>query len=186
MRSPRSIQALLLASALLTVTGGSSLAATVVSSSGTPGDYHVTDSSANNGVTCTYDHLTGALTAITVRGPRLFAKDDFGQWVGWRFIIQRTTGSAGGSWVQIKKGAVHEAWATSQTKPAKFGPRTWTLPGPLNHEFRVEVALYWYHFSENGPPPVEGVVTLRLRHYADVFRATTYHPTSQFCEGYFS
>jgi hypothetical protein len=186
MRSKHSLLAGAVAAGLLVVTGQAGFAATVISSSGVPGNYRVTDSSTNNGVTCSYDHLTQALTSITVSGPRIFAKDSFGQLVGWRFIVQRTTGSSGGSWAQVKKGVVHEAWATSAHKPAKFGPRTWTLPGPRNHGFRVEVDLYWYHFSETDPQPVEGQVTLRLQHYADVFRGTTYHPATQFCEGYLS
>src|SRR5206468_8046900 len=101
--------------AVLTLSGGPALAATVTATSGSPGAYHVRDSTTHNGVTCSYDHDSGALTSIKVHGPTLWpnAHNSSGEWVGWQVIVQKTTASGGGSWVLAHKGAVQTRWATN-------------------------------------------------------------------------
>ena len=184
MSRPTRVLGFVLALVGLSMGGQVAQAATVVASSGTPGAYHETNSASKNGATCSYASST-ALTSIKVRGPRVFANahNSSGEWVGWQLIVQRTTGSSGGSWVTTHKGKIHEAWATG-TQAAAFRDRTWTLPQPSNHRFRIKVLINWYHFSENGPQPVEGSVTLRLQHY-DLEHSGTSYPDHPNCAGYF-
>jgi hypothetical protein len=188
-RKPRAgVFVVALCAGLAALIGGatSAFAETVVATSGQPGPWHVIDSSKRNGAICSYDD-PGRLTSIEVLGARAFADANYakrGQWIGWQVIIQRTRGTGAGGWVTVHTGKIRENWATG-SQPAVFGPRTWTLQHPINHTFRVMEKLYWYHFSETDPQPIEASVTLRLDHYDQVHLVTDYanHPS---CYGYFT
>jgi hypothetical protein len=177
-------RALVVACAVLSLGGQGASAAVVVTSSGSPGAYHVTDRASRNGASCSYDDQ-GVLRSITVLGPKVFANSNnsTGEWVGWQVVIQRTRYPAGGAWVTIHRARVHELRATA-SHAATFSARTWTLPNPMNRRLRVQMVLYWYHFTDNGPQPIEGKVTLRLQHYDQVMHSTSY-PDHPYCPGYF-
>jgi len=62
--------------------------------------------------------------------------------------------------------------------------RAWTTPETQNSRWRVEIVINWYHFSDIGPPPLDGTVTLRLQHYTETWNGHAFGNQS-YCAGHF-
>jgi hypothetical protein len=159
-------------------------AAVVVSHSGSHGHYEVTDSATAAGARCTYETASYDLDRISVRGPKVWsrASDVDGQLVGWQFLIQRSP-VAGGAWTTAHTSKVFEQFANHGT-PVKFKRRAWTAPETQDSRWRVQIVINWYHFSENGPPPLDGTVTLRLQHYNETWNGHSFGNQPR-CVGHF-
>lgn len=172
--------------ALTLFMGSPASAAVVVGHTGSHGRYTVGDTATHNGARCRYETASYDLDAISVRGPTAWARDKGsgrdGQWVGWHIIVQKRP--AAGSWTTVYTGSTDEGYAYDDA-PATFDRQSWKAPEHLgNSDWRVEVVLEWFHHSENGPQPVEGSVTLRLKHYDDRWNGSSY-PDQPFCVAHF-
>lgn len=119
-----------------------------------------------------------------MRGPKVWsrASDVDGQLVGWQFRIQRSP-TAGGAWATGHTSKVFEQFANHGTA-VQFKRRTWTAPETQDSRWRVEIVINWYHFSENGPPPPDGTVTLRLQHYTETWNGHSFGNQPR-CAGHF-
>jgi hypothetical protein len=173
--------------ALAALTASPASAAVVVDTTGSHGRYAVKDNDNHQGARCAYETASLDLDRITVHGPTVWARDKTshrdGQWVGWNLLVQKRP-AAGGAWSTVHTSTTDEGYAYDDA-PASFDQQTWKAPEHLgNASWRIEVVLTWYHFVETGPQPVEGTVTLRLKHYTDRWNGNIY-PDQPLCVSHF-
>ena len=128
------------------------VAAGVASTSGSPGQYTVTDTQTNPGAHCFYpsaSHANNDLSKIKVSAPTMFAKNSTSgvdtQWVGWQFSIQHgtTVGSGPAGWTTYYKSSIVKAVARDN-QAASFTTRTWIAGNHINRWWRVKVLMFWY------------------------------------------
>jgi hypothetical protein len=141
-------------------------AASIVSTTGSPGLYKFTDTLNHPGMHCYYGNYAVApyntdLKKIVIKGPKLFAKNrtqgQDSQTVGWRYIVQHSQAGGAPPW----KNYTTSTWVKSSandTTGHKFGARTWTAPAGKNWQWRVEILMAWY--KPGSSTTASGAVTL--------------------------
>jgi len=122
------------------------VAAHVAHTSGSPGNYTVTDTQTNPGARCYYPGVNQSnndLSKIKIHSPVMYAKSGT-QWVGWQYSIQH--GDAPGSnaaWITYYKSPVMKGQATT-TQAASFSTQTWIAGNHINRFWRVKLLMFWY------------------------------------------
>ncbi len=129
---------------LLAASGGVVRADTQLGSSGRTGPHALRDREALTGATCHYALPAGNLTTITVRPPRIRARDV----TAWRDHQQV-------SWsIRVDYWDVNDFWARASVSPAwsgtawddrtaAFAARTIDAPTGLGGTYRVVVVMRW-------------------------------------------
>ena len=146
------------AALLLTTSGGIVRADTQLGTSGHTGPHALRDRETLAGATCRYALPAGNLTTITVRPPRIRARDVTAsrdhQQVRWSIRVDYwdvnafwATASTSGPWTAT-------AW---DDQAAPFGSRTIDAPTGLGGEYRVVVVMRWVRHGS-----VEGRSTHRV------------------------
>src|SRR4051812_39349974 len=125
----------------------------VAATSGSPGNFVVTDTEASPGAHCFYYYRdNGNMTdmyKIKIRAPKMYARNRTGnvdsQKVGWQFSIQNgtTVGSAPDAWKTYYKSPIVKATAYDN-QAAAFTVRTWLAPKAFNRWWRVKLLMFWY------------------------------------------
>jgi hypothetical protein len=114
--------------------------------SGSPGNYVVTDTTSNPGAQCIYPDIYQSdndLAKIKIFAPKMYAKTGT-QWVGWQYSIQH--GDAPGSnasWITYYKSSHFKAQATT-SQAASFSTKTWIAGNHINRFWRVKLLMFWY------------------------------------------
>lgn len=144
-------------------------AASIISTTGTVGNYQFQDNqNSTRGADCDYEttkethHNIKAfwLDAFKVRGPKMFAYNDHSgtkQWVGWQFRIQNEPTSATDAFTDVFVSSVVKE-RVNVGSGFQFPSRTWKAPEtlPTNTNWRVEVVLKWY--KRPGSTTTQGTV----------------------------
>ena len=131
---------------LALVMGATPVLGHVVHTSGSPGNYTVTDTDINPGAQCIYpsvSHSNNDLAKIKIHAPLMYAKSGT-QWVGWQYSVQH--GKVAGSdsaWVTYYKSPVMKSTATSN-QAAAFSTQTWIAGNHLNRFWRIKLLMFWY------------------------------------------
>lgn len=122
------------------------VAAHVAHTSGSPGTYVVTDTSANPGAKCVYPGVSQSnndLAKIKIHAPKMYAKSGT-QWVGWQYSIQHgDKAGSSASWITYYKSPVMKAQAATNSA-ASFSTQTWIAGNHINRLWRVKLLMFWY------------------------------------------
>ena len=125
------------------------VAAHVVHTSGSPGNYTVTDTSTNPGAQCYYpsaSHSNNDLSKIKIRAPLMYAKSGT-QWVGWQYSVQHgTMAGSDAAWTTYYKSPVMKDQATV-SQAASFTTQTWIAGNHINRFWRIKLLMFWYTSS---------------------------------------
>jgi hypothetical protein len=190
---------LVLGSALLALVfaAQTTAAATVISQTGTVGNYVIHDNhDSTRGADCDYEttkrtqHGIKAfwLDALKVRGPQIFAYDDGSgtkQWVGWQLRVQKEPVSASDAWQNVYVSSVVKERVNVSTG-FQFAHRKWTAPQslPNNTNWRVVVSLKW--FKRGSSTTVQGTVLASIDFYHVKGGGATNPPTIRQTDCYVS
>ena len=151
------------------------VAAGVVSTSGSPGNYTVTDTSANPGAHCYYpsaSHSNNDLSKIKIHAPLMYAKSGT-QWVGWQYSIQHgTMAGSDAAWTTYYKSPAMKATATTN-HAAAFSTQSWTAGNHINRFWRVKLLMFWY--KSGSKTTISGQVNWLVGYYT-----VTYPPTPNY------
>ena len=147
-------------------------AATVISQSGTPGNYQLQDNqNTTRGVDCVYATSGNPgqhrLTTLNIRGPQIFAYNDHSgtkQYVGWKFLVQSEPVSSSNAFTTFFTSSIVKE-RVNVSAGFQFGYRHWTAPAHVtsNTNWRVVVVLFWY--KRSGSTTVQGKVTASYDYY---------------------
>jgi hypothetical protein len=150
-------------------------AASVTFTSGSPGNYTVTDTDANPAARCIYPKTTAAnqdLAKVKIHPPTMYAKSGT-QWVGWQYSIQHgKTAGSDAAWVTYYKSSVMKGQATTG-HAAPFSTQTWTAGNHLNRFWRVKLLMFWY------TPSSKTHITGQIN-WLDTWYTVTYPPNPDY------
>lgn len=125
------------------------VAAHAVHTSGSPGNYTVTDTQTNPGARCYYPGVNQSnndLSKIKIYAPLMYAKSGT-QWVGWQYSVQHgTTAGSDAAWTTYYKSAVMKTTATT-SHAAAFSTQTWIAGNHINRFWRIKLLMFWYTSS---------------------------------------
>jgi len=172
-------------------------AATVISTTGTVGNYAIHDNhDTTRGADCDYEttrethHGAKAywLDAIKVRGPQIYAYNDHSgtkQWVGWQFRVQDEPASATDAWQTFYTSSVVKQRVNVSTG-VQFDHRVWKAPEslPADTNWRVVVTLKW--FTRPSSTTVQGTVRASIDYYHVKGGGATNPPTIRQTDCYVS
>jgi hypothetical protein len=191
--------ALVLGSALLALVFAAqpAAAATVLSTSGTIGNYVLHDNhDSTRGGDCVYEtqkethHGINAfwLDRLKARGPKIFAYDDGSgrkQWVGWQLRVQSEPASATDAWTNVFTSSVIKQ-KVSIAGGFQFDHRNWTAPEnlPNNTNWRLVVILKW--FQRGSSTTVQGTLRASYDYYHVKGGGATVPPTIRQTDCYVS
>jgi hypothetical protein len=151
------------------------VAAHVVHTSGSPGNYTVTDTSTNPGAQCYYpsaSHSNNDLSKIKIRAPLMYAKSGT-QWVGWQYSVQHgTMAGSDAAWTTYYKSPVMKDQATVN-QSASFTTQTWIAGNHINRFWRIKLLMFWY--TSNSKTSITGQVNWLVDWYT-----VTYPPTPDY------
>ncbi len=172
-------------------------AETVISQSGTIGNYVLHDNhDTTRGADCDYKttkethHNVTAfwLDALKVRGPQINAYDDQSgtkQWVGWQFKVQNEPAAANDAFTTFYTSSVVKQKVNVNTG-FQFPHRVWKAPEnpPADTNWRVIVILKW--FQRGSSTTVQGKLTASYDYYHVKGGGATTPPTIRQTDCYVS
>jgi hypothetical protein len=170
--------AVALALALASLAAGTASAYSVVSETGAPGPYDITDAVGTPGTSCTYGQPQPPfemawLHSVRVLAPHVFAADRNPEvrdhrHVSWRFLLQGKVYGSADPWHVFRMTKVQhataydDAMAPLTAKTVSFNARTGNShPDKSNFVFQTQIVIKWY--KPNGA--VEGTVKLLPDYY---------------------
>jgi hypothetical protein len=146
-------------------------ASTPISQTGAYGAYEITDfENTQRGANCLYEgHKTNGknrLDKISIRPPKVYADQapsgDPGQWVGWRYIIQRDS-----NFDQVYSDVYVSSFVKDKAKLAQladFTRRTWTAPEDPKGNYRVRIVIKWFKYGSSTQQSAKVVEQLEWYH----------------------
>ena len=151
------------------------VAAGVAFTSGSPGNYTVTDTTANPGARCFYpsaSHSNNDLSKIKIPAPLMYAKSGT-QWVGWQYSVQHgKTAGSDAAWITYYKSPVMKKTATTG-QAAAFTTQTWIAGNHINRFWRIKLLMFWY--KPGSKTQISGQVNWLVTWYT-----VTYPPTPDY------
>jgi hypothetical protein len=150
--------------------GGTASADTHLSGSGLTGRHSLRDRAGSPGVTCDYSVPSGWFHELTVRAPKVFARNRTAsrdhQQVRWSLRVDYW--DVNGYWAQATGEGPWTARAWDDT-PAAFTASTFPAPTGLGGRYRVVIKMRWLRAGAEEGRSVHRVDYYRNRMGGDVF-----------------
>ncbi len=131
---------------LALVMGAAPVLGHAVHTSGSPGNYTVTDTETSPGAECIYPGVNQSnndLAKIKIHAPLMYAKSGT-QWVGWQFSVQHgTMAGSDAAWTTYYKSPVMKSTATTSQAGA-FTTQKWIAGNHINRFWRIKLLMFWY------------------------------------------